>query len=237
MKRNHENVKIQSLYYSSYTWFTKIFFHIFNRPITYLSFTFMSNAKVSTAIIGSFLLTFPVMFYTFSQLEKKGVDYLSNPNKFYDQIAASDRNFPHFYEDELKEYELPVWAPFIESRMIHSTVLEVFIPIKNNESDMIKKICGEYQKKKFIYDDEMRKERRAFNLACYRKYHKVYLNDSLYNVNLVNYNHPYRNSDGLLGHLPIDQLPPGENVLKIEKLSDDPTTPFRTATIPFYISR
>ena len=131
---------------------------------------------------------------------------------------------------------MSVFAPVIESKKIYGNLLEVFIPVQGNESDMIDKVCGEWPEVDSLSRDENRKIKYDFYLACYHKYHRVYLNDSLYQVDFVKFEFPYKRTEGILTYLPIKNLPLGKNRLTIEKVTNQPDSTFRTFHIPFWIA-
>ena len=236
LKRNHHKEKLQTTYYKAYQIYTKAFFHIFQRPANYLSFIFLTNISFGQYFKGAAVIFFPLMIFSgYSFFTTEGI-YLIRPERLYQSFERLDRTQPYYYKDELIENELSVFAPVIESKKIYGNLLEVFIPVQGNESDMIDKVCGEWPEVDSLSRDENRKIKYDFYLACYHKYHRVYLNDSLYQVDFVKFEFPYKRTEGILTYLPIKNLPLGKNLLTIEKVTNQPDSTFRTFHIPFWIA-
>lgn len=234
LKRNHGNQKLQTTYYKSYQWYTKILFHIFQRPANYLAFILLTNIPFSQYFKGTAIAFIPIMAiggYQFIQTE--GI-YLMASDRLYQEFERLDRTQVYFYKDELIENDLSVFSPMLQSKKNHGPLLEVFIPIHGNESDMIDQVCGEWPEVDSLDVKENRKIKHAFYLDCYHKYHRIYVNDSLYQVDLTKYKLPYKNTEGVITYLPTDNLKIGKNLLTIEKVAQEPDSIFRKFNIPFW---
>jgi len=236
LKRNHSNQKLQSIYYKIYQWYTKMLFHIFQRPANYLLFIFLTNISFKEYFKGATAIFIPIMALASYQFVNTEGIYLLAPERLYQSFERLDRTQAYFYKDELIENNLSVFSPFIERKKIDGPLMEVFIPIHGNESDMIDKVCGEWTKIDSLERKENRQLKYAFYYNCYHQYHRIYLNDSLYQTEYSVYKLPYKKIEGIITYLPTDHLKNGKNILTVEKIANEPDSVFRKAIIPFWFT-
>lgn len=233
LKRNHENERYQCYYFKLYIGFSKFILHIFHQPINYISFIFLSYVDIKKYIGGVLLFSIPLMMFATNQLGKSEAIYLFDTERFHNQFDRTDRTFTYHYEEDLMGESKTIFTPFIESKLIKGKQMKLFVPIHNNENNVIENLCGVWKDKDELSRMENRKLSHQFFTACYEKYHKVYLNDSLYQIDFVKYEHPIGQTDGILTYLPTNNLKAGKNTLKVEKMYDS-TNVFRTVNIPFW---
>ena len=237
---NHKKLKestfAKKFQYPIYKWMGIITLHIFRKPITRLSFTFISNLELKKyfAWLGGITLICMVLFF-FQVLDSKLI-YLTNSDFFYSTFERSDRIMHENYENTRRKDSGRILSAVLESDRITGSSMKVFIPVFSNEEDKMDALCGTYVDTE-NEEKKIRKEKeRAFHLDCLNKYHAFYLNDSLVTADIIRYTHPNKGENGIQASLKTNILKEGLNVLRIEKMQDEQTV-FRTMAIPFWFEK
>ncbi len=234
LKRNHQNEKMQSLFYKMFKGYNKFFLHIFHRPLNYISLILMTNVRNIQhpgKIFFIFIILFSLPAY---QMKNSSILRLPEVDRYYEFFEQDEETFINYYEDELLVNNHPVFTAFIQSQVIRGKTMKLFIPVLGHESEMLAEACGEWEKNGTWDRYEKRKIKLAFYKACYPKYHRIYLNDRLVNAELLICTHPIQNTEGVLTFLSTASLTSGKNTVKVEKYSPDSDKVFRTVIIPFW---
>ena len=111
-------------------------------------------------------------------------------------------------------------TPEIQSDIIKSDVLKIFIPIFNNEKKMRESTCDAYVEDDNKSKTEQRRERRLNQINCYSKYNTITLNGELLAVDFLKYTHPRTDQFGIIGYVPSSNVKEGMNVVLVKKEFD-----------------
>ena len=205
-------------------------------PINQISLMFFSNNDKKVTSLG---VTAVFMFFTFSlytyYLAKSNTFTLVGGEQKIEESYAMSKIQNEYYESMLSEkYE--ILNPVISSDQITAPFLKVFIPVFRNESEIRTAICGNYVKDPNLNSDDNKTQKRLFNIGCYNKYHQIFVNDSLIQVELFSHRHHNMSEFGVVGYIPTANFKIGKNKLTIVKLKNENGDRFKEDFIPFWFA-
>ena len=169
-------------------------------------------------------------------LKNSKIIYFVMPGNLERIYARTDFTEKSAYENNLFEMNERILTTVIESERIEGNTMKVFVPIFENEEPIYEGLCGEYEADDELSRDENRPLKRAFYLNCYHEYHRFYVNDNLYQPELMKYEHPNKGEYGILTYLPTDNFKIGKNMLRVEKLKNKEGEVYRTMNVGFWYS-
>lgn len=228
-----KNSSLAKWYYPLYHLSSRMLLHVFYRPITRLSFTFATNLKWSSYLLGLFLFVLIIMFSGTLKLAQSQALMLASPSLFEGKFSREDRLVPDHYEDQRSAQHGRILSVLIPGMLIKDPFLKVFVPVMGHESMTIDSVCGQWKHNDALSEAANKQERRKFTLECYGQYHRFYLNDSLYTPKIRFFDHPNEHEPGILTYLPLAHLPAGEHVLRVEKVSPQANGVSRKMIVPF----
>ena len=210
--------------------------HVFYQPITYVGAIFTSNIELKKYWKSLFLamLVLQVLVVTYFN---KPIELQLSAKHIYADYERIDRLQPNCYESNLLSDEDLILSALIEKEQISGPLMKVFVPIFPNEEETTDLVCGVYESPENLEREERYKLSRAFYLDCYQKYHQFYINDSLYQVDILKFQHPHRATNGVLTYLPTDYFNKGKNMLTVKKVHPDSSLVYRTMNVPFWFAR
>jgi len=226
---------VKKYHYPVFSKVTRIFYHIFYYPLTYLGFLFSTNMsfKRHTTSIGLGMIPFMgiVMFF----LINSNVLMLTTSDRLLKHFDRADRAFPESFENYYEEKNTRILTAVIEHEEVYGNQMKVFVPILSNESTITDSLCGEWERED-LFDEEEKKARYQYYFDCYSRYHRFYVNDSLYQLEIVKYAHPNQGENGILTYVPTKYFRNGKNILKIEKIRNEKGEVYRSFQIPFWFA-
>lgn len=235
---NHDrfkgNASIQENGYKIFKLASFVFHHVFRKPNLYLPYLFQSySRRIESGVYGGVIMI-AMVIVSFFNLKESSIGYFINPNKMLEQYAIEEEILPQVYETNLTEQSNSIYSAMIPSEVVSDNMMKLFIPIFPNEEPIYTNLCGAFEEQTSLTRAENRKNRRLFNFACFNRYHRITVNDSIVSSELLLHQHPHKKSDGVLTYLPTDNFKKGKNLLKVEKLTNDSTGVYRTMMIPFW---
>lgn len=225
--------QVEKWHYAVNQFNSRVMLNIFYRPINRLSYTFSTNLKLGSYTLGLMVFFSIIMVMAAYRLINSPALFLADSTWLNREYSRTDRLQPPQYEN-LRTPGSRIHSLLIPADVIKDPFMRVFVPILPNESATIDSLCGEWKDKASLSSDENRNARRAFVLSCYEKYHRFYIDDSLYQVKLKFFDHPNAKEEGVITYLPIGPLAVGEHVLKVEKLTPDGQNAARIMQAPFW---
>ncbi len=240
IKSLKNNEWFQDLYFKLSIGYNALTFNIFFKPINMLITTFYSNYKK-----GKSHWILPVAFFvigmalTMQNMLSSNVPFMLGKYLFAEDIPLLQKNkiYTFNYENQLKK-EVEIIYPTISSPQIEGAFLKVFIPVFNNEEVIQEGICEPYQEDSTKSEDLNRYLKKEQILFCYQKYHQVFVNDSLYQINeFMKHEHPNNEEFGIIGYLPTNHFKFGKNNLRIVKLKNKEGEVYDEFNIPFWFSK
>ena len=232
-KKYEHSERLQARFYKFFNAVNIILLHVVRRPTLYISFLLSTNLKVKQYLFSMFSLFILLYGFSFYRLFQSGNFQIVNPTAFYASFERTDRTYLENYEEYLTDDSAPIYSAIIESKLIKGNMMSVFIPVFPNEVDIYTQFCGEYQE-----EEQSRIEQKTahhqYYKDCYQRYHRLCVNDQLHNVELVEFTHPHRSTEGVITYIPTEGFIRGKNLLKVEKLKIGKDSIFRTMIIPFW---
>lgn len=236
-KKFREKTWVKKWHYPLAKVVSKVVMHMVYRPATYLAYTFMTNINLRQYMGASLIFFLSVLSISMYQLlSGSSVLYLIKKEPIYRQYERVDKTYPEVYENLRLPNHGKILTATIESDQIDGDFLKVFVPIFKGESPVIDSLCGRWLGNDKLTEDENRQNSRQFWLDCYGKYHQFYVNDSLYQIDLVKHNHRNQGEFGTLTFIPTNNFQPGKNILRVEKIRAKSGAIYRTMNIPFWFS-
>lgn len=230
LKRNKEKEKLQHLNFTLVKYMNMILYGPLYKNLLQVFMIFGSNFKKKkplTYLMFVFLLSGSLVAAT--QFSKTNIFYLADSN--YQKYFDSYKTYSNYYKDSNNSDFL--LAPEIQSDMIRSNVVEVFIPIFDYESSMRETVCGIYEEQTNKSRLEQRLHRAEYLKECYKKSHNIFLDGEKIEASYLRYNNHYKtNQFGILAFIDLDKLSKGLHEIKIEKINSEEA--FLKWTIPFY---
>ena len=235
-KRFRESEKIQHAYFLASKYFGYLFSPFFFKPINQISMTFYSNFKKGkSGNLLPFAFIVIAVILSMYHLNKSNLRYLILKGRSEVPFFQQNRIYPEFYEDGLSEKK-GIINSVIPSQKISDPLLKVFIPVFESENFIQEAFCEPYQRDESKRRFENRRLKSEQQIFCYRKYHQVFVNDSLYRVDFLAHNHPHKNEFGLLCYIPTEAFKLGLNEVRTVKLKNPEGEVYDELTIPFWFS-
>ncbi|MEM8507906.1 MAG: hypothetical protein AAF717_08755 [Bacteroidota bacterium] len=214
IKRFKTNTRIQHLFFVVVKFSSFLLYGPLSKNLLQVAMIFGSNFKKKKGLVILVL----VFFMTGAglsgfQAEKTNLFHLLTQYKKND----STQSHPYFYaQNNVKSSFL--FAPEINGDIIQQEVVQLFIPIFDNELETFRNRCGfEKPKNVFTSDKTAIEKIRALYLTCYQKYHTVRIDDTTMNVNFVKYDHPVTGQFGILCFIDLSAFEKGTRTLEVVK--------------------
>lgn len=143
----------------------------------------------------------------------------------------------------------------IQSNVISGSFVQLFLRYDPRDNSKIQSNCSDFAPLKqqgFNWRFKIEARKNGFNIEgqnfqdedkqklmkCIRSLYLITLNDSPIESNFYFYNHPTKNQKGLVTMLNISDLPKGENIIDIKKISTSAEGEIESedfTTIPFWL--
>jgi len=217
-KKYENNEQLQTRFYKFFNIYSLFLLNVVRRPVLYISFLLSTNIKVKQYLFSMIFLVFLLYGFGFYRLFQSGNVKVLIPEIFYESHARTDRTYLESYEEYLNEDSAPIYSTIIESKLIEGKMMSVFTPIFPNEEEIYTQLCGVYKEEEIGSEKTKRVAQQQYYKDCYQKYHRLYVNDQLYEEELVKFTHPHRSSEGVITYIPTEAFIKGKNLLKVEKL-------------------
>ncbi|NHF60929.1 hypothetical protein FK220_016370 [Flavobacteriaceae bacterium TP-CH-4] len=193
-----------------------------------ITMTFGSNFKKKKPLIGLLLLfLFCGMVVSVVMGAKSDMVHLVRPDRFY-----KDTVYKEYYRNQNGDSGF-LLTPEIDSDVIESKVLKLFIPIYGNERKYQEKICGPFEEDENRNQDENTRLIRAQYLDCYQQYNQIFVDEVRIRVDFIKQNHPETGQFGVICYLDTGQMNAGKNVLRVKKKFEKEVV--SEWSIPFYL--
>jgi hypothetical protein len=230
LKVNREKRDLQLLTFKIFRLSSIIFYGPLYKSILQVSMIFGSNFKKKKSLVYLiFLFVFSGVFVSTFQIANTNIPYLIDRDNYFYVTSTYSR----YYRTE-NEHSRFLLNPEIESDVVVSNTLKIFIPIFSYEKKMRKNVCGSCLADPSASESVQLKEKRAHSLACYHKYNLVSINGEEIKVEYLRYDHPITNQSGVICYLDMSNLKKGINTLMIKKkYGEDNISEW---SIPFYFS-
>ena len=218
---------------------SSLIFNYFNllavptNQILMTSMTHWKKGKSSLLIPFFFLLMATV--WTLEGLSESNIQTLASGQRDSGSFFREEMAYPHFYEKNNIDTR-SITNPVIPDEEISGKFMRLFIPILKNESTLQDGFCATFEEDNNLTDAQNAAAEARAQLDCYVSYHRILVNDSVYNVEFTRHKHPRGNELGLLGYLPTKDFKLGKNNLRIEKLKNKGGDLFRKTDIPFWFT-
>lgn len=237
--RLKNNEWFQDFYFKLAIGYNILAFNIFFKPVNMLITTFYSNYKKGKShwVLPTVLFVIGLAL-SMQNMLSSNIPYMLGKSTLDEDVPLLQRNkmYAFNYEDQLKKGE-EILHPTISSNQIEGAFLKVFIPIFNNEDPIQEAICTPYVEDSTKSEGVNRRLKTEQRLYCYQKYHQVFVNDSLYQVDdFIKYEHPNNEEFGIIGYLPTNYFKFGKNNLKVVKLKNKEGAIYDEFNIPFWFS-
>jgi hypothetical protein len=229
-KKNKEKEKLQHINFILVKYVNMVASGPLYKSILQVTIIFGSNFKKKKSLAYLGILFFFLGFFVAAiQIPKTNILFLveSHIKNPFDV----NKTYSNYYKDANNSSFL--LSPEIQSDMVKSNILEVFIPIFNYESSMRETVCGIYEEQSHMSKPEQRVHRAEYLKECYKEYHNIFLDGKKIETSYLRYNNHYKtNQFGILCFIELDKLSKGLHEVKIEKNNNEEA--FLKWTIPFY---
>ena len=228
LKRFKEHEQMQTLYFKLVQTTSFLSLGPLYKNIMQVMMTFGSNFKSNKPLIG--LLLFFLcsgILVSIYQVNQTNLFYLVRTDYYFDEL----KTYAGYYHSENEDIDF-LLSPEINSDMISSPVLKLFIPVFTHEGKKQDTFCGAIERKNgFIKEDEL-KRLRSERIDCYSKYHQISLNGQIIKTDFLRYVHPKTGQYGIVCYIELPATMEGKNVLGIKKIFDKDI--IYNWSIPFY---
>jgi hypothetical protein len=216
LKMYKQNERVQTWYFEIVKYGSILMLGPLYKYLLQITMLFTSNFKKKTGLIGLIILFITVGFtVTIFQFLNSKMPYLVNQEYFYDETKV----YNGYYASKA-EAETFLLAPQIDSDIIESKMMQLFIPVYDYETKMHKGLCGSFEADEESTREERRKAKKAWFLNCYTKYNQVFLNEKGVATEFMKYELPETGQFGILTYIDLELAKKGKNELKIIKYLD-----------------
>ncbi len=231
-----ESTIAKKLQYPITRGFNRVFTHIFYEPYLYIFMTLSTNLSIKTKhkILGIFLLFTLTALFSFD-LSSSSVQYFS-PQSYFNMNQSPDISMGSNYENSLSEKR--ILRPVIQSEIISSDHIKLFIPWFEREAYTREEVCGNPSPPDSLSQTEKRHFKYRFENNCMSDYYKISIDDKI-RSGLVFNKHYHQNGGekGFQTFIALDSLENGRHLLKIEKGYTNEEGKNAEQYISFYLER
>ena len=231
-KRFHPNQKLQLIYFHVSTFISKIYSHVLYYPLTRITYVFATNSTSKKYGYAYFAIFLFIGLIAGAQLDSSNFHLMEDEMSLNNYFKNTNRIIPAHYETNLDPSKT-ILSALIPTQEIEGDWLKVFVPVFANESILMDSLCGEWEKDDNLSKEENSQKRLSFWVDCAHQYHRFYINDRQYKVDIAKYTHSNKMEKGILTYLPTQNFQQGKNILTIEKIRVNGGI-YRTIKIPFW---
>lgn len=217
IKKYKQNVKVQTWYFHLVVWSSKVFYGPFYKYLLQIMMMFGSNYKQKKAIVRTLLI---MVLFGFGlgilQIFQSNFGYLLRSDVPQDETRVYPEHYS--YNNFEKTFLL---APEIESKIVSTNVLSLFVPIFENETKRMEKNCNIEDKNTKKLDDKMRQLYWRTNLDCYAKSIKLVIDNKAIPSEFIKIDHAITGQFGLFAFVSLNDISQGAQELTVIKTIDD----------------
>jgi hypothetical protein len=228
-----ESPKLQARFFHWQWAATGVLFPFSRDAFTRLGYMFQTNVPRRT--FGRYQVAFGVLLaITLIGLLVQRVGSRLDSRTYFGTDEAF-RAYPVHYDNLRPKGEL-IRTASIQAEVVRDGYLRLFIAYPKSLDPIIEPRCPEPVVPDSVPLEQARAIRNRTNLACFGRYFRVYVNDSLQrDLAYVWHVHPNAGERGLLTYVPVRGLRPGANQLRLaEPKPDSAGRERRVAAIPFW---
>ncbi|NBC08388.1 MAG: hypothetical protein GVY26_14435 [Bacteroidetes bacterium] len=186
---------------------SKALYGPFYRPVTYITYIFMTNSKGYKSVGLAFVFLFTVSFFSFPLINETRI--LFTQSNYQEKVRLSDTRMRFYnYDDQRPTGD---YIPFasIPSEVVRGTVLPVFVTLRNDPEEFVDNRC----------EDEAPStsaEKSRVWISCLQEYYRFYINEAeIEPTGFYTYKWPESRQYGIRAFLPMQGVPPGGHRLRI----------------------
>lgn len=229
LKKYRSNERIQHLYFLYARWGAIAMYGPFHKSVLQITMLFGSNFKKKKGLVKMVLVMLIIgVLFGMTKLINSQYGYLIKT----DITPDTTRIYDYYYHENNADAEL-LLAPEIQSNVISTNSISLFVPILKHETRIMGNNCG-LEKKKINTDNSERQKRWKANLECYTSKINISINDQPLPIKFLKTNHSKTKQFGLSGFIPLTEIPEGLHTLKITKEVSSEIE--KNWSIPFYFS-
>lgn len=201
------------------------------QTVSYLMWTIRTHSSMKRFMTGTLVLLLPVSFLT-GVISGKVLDHFSPAAYFLLNAEPRDANYDNYLE-HLKSSR--ILRPVIPSREIETPFLKVFIPDMKRDGFYRELMCGKISVDKEADRKTRNRQKLEAKIRCSEQYFQFSIGEQAFeNVKFNWIRHEHNNERGFLVYLPLEEVMPGEHLLKIKTGYQNRSGESATRVIPFY---
>lgn len=205
---------VAKFHFKLYVIFNRLFFHFFSTHLQRISFIFMSNVSRRSYYVAIGIFSVVMIITLPFTLRSKKMEFLAKRRLFYSENAPNYMLNADYYENMLSTKE-PIIKATIQADIIKDDFLKIFIGYPKRLDKELRQICTPKQLPDSLDIAQAREFADRQSLMCLDKFFEIYINDSLYQKELMFHQHLRTNELGLLTYISTKNFKAGKNVLKI----------------------
>ncbi len=234
LKKFKDNPKYEKLQFRLLFINQQVFLPIINRPFFYLSSMYSSNISKTRYYTWVFVVLTLIMINIFVTLARKANKDVFDLRNYYSTNSENHKIGNQYYEN-LRDKNLIIQQPVINSDVIEGRYLKIFIPYLKEIDGKLEQLCGESPTDTTKSRRERRRKTDSTSLKCIEKYFKIYVNEIPYQPEFFFHQNLEGGEKGFLVYLPSDEFEIGLNKLEIKKsIFDKEKESEIYVVIPFY---
>ncbi|MGQ8367343.1 hypothetical protein [Glaciecola sp. 1036] len=224
MPRNKDKEELQTLYFKLSMMTSLLSFGPLYKAIMQISALFSTNFKKDKALV-KLVIFFICCGFAMSAVRiiPTNILYLIKPTAYNNPTKAE----PRYYFDQ-SENETFLVSPQLQSDIISSPTLEIFVPVFSSERRLYDDRCEALS----TLEDPSRLEKREARLVCLKEFHSVTINGTKVDFELIQSGHVYTQQYGAKLFVKLsDSMESGLYKVEVSKLIyEEP----QVSTVPFY---
>ncbi len=208
-------------------------FYIFQKPIGYITTIYTSNVKSKLFIPVLLIVSFFLGITGATQTRNNPIYRYFGAEKYVAFNNFPDQIFPFNY-DNLRNEGNRIFTPVIESDVVDSKVIKLFIPTIEREKEQMN-LVELSMLQRIRSKEEMRDSIDLVNLRKIVAFNQIFVNDQAFqNLNFQYFTNPNRGENGILCYIPTEGFLEGKNILEIRKNFYSKDGDQKIVKIPFY---
>jgi len=228
------NARANKLYLWVSRLMRKVFYGVFEYPITYLQTVLMTNISLKRLIIpsiASYLLLLVSIIFVMRQPMNAS---LARADDLFERASRTDRYEASRYRDQWPPAFTAI-HPYLDTERVAGQELVVYLPLLGEDEYQAERDLTYPERADKLSDEQWRLQRSQHLLAAYGEYLNFRIDSSQVTAIDLQWYYPIDQHNGIRITLPVAYLPPGKHLLTIQVPHQEAKSPAwrPRAVLPF----
>jgi hypothetical protein len=198
---------VKRIHFPVNMFFSKLLYGPFYRPVTYITYIFMTNSRGYGSMGVTFVFIFAVGVFSFPIIQETQI--LFTQEGYQEKVRLKSTRMRYFFYDDQRPPDDYIPFASIPSDVVRGTVLPVFVNLRPDPEAVVDEHCDNDS-----YEAPQKKA-RAWVECLQKYYHFQFGEQSVEPTGFYTYEWEESGQYGIRAYLPTEGLPPGGHELRV----------------------